>query len=75
MKRNSISIAEDNDDYHKWDNGSYVKGYAAVIKLNPSFAENNLVMALEKNLGLDAQVFSNADDQAKIDDAVKTSIQ
>jgi hypothetical protein len=73
-KRNSIAVADDTDDYHKWDNESYVKGFAAVIKLNPLFAEGNLVTALESNLGLEVKVFSTEDDHSKIEDSVTQSM-
>lgn len=74
MKINSIAIEDHSrDEYHVWDDENYVKGYAALIKLDPLFAENNLVTALDTNLGLDVQVFSTTDDQSKIEDAVTSS--
>lgn len=74
MKINSIAIEDHSrDEYHVWDDENYVKGYAALINLDPLFAENNLVTALDTNLGLDVQVFSTSDNQSKIEDAVTSS--
>jgi len=48
-------------DYYAWENESFVNGYAAMIKLDPSssFNEENIKNAVENNLEVKLEIFSD----------------